>query len=599
MKQSYIRNLLYGVSLLWTCSPKRVVHIALQQIARYFEWLFYSVYFMRYIIESMESGLSFEKLTSMVLLFAVVFCTLGLYGSYYRTSVIVLTDTVIHQKLYAKLYAKAANVELACYENPEFYSKYTMAINGAAEKLIACTTSFFEIIFGVVASAIAFYAILSIDPWMGFFVLAPLLGNFLFGRIQAKINYKRDMDDVKNVRKAAYVNRVMYLADYAKEIRYTNIYKLMMDKFTIATGDSMRVIKHHSKKASWSMWFRNILTFHIFFEGVTCYAAFRCMVSGSIGLGDLTIVFTAMTATSWIMIGLFDAVNTAMQNGVMVGYLKNFLDYEATIPEDQGGILPSTQIDSIEFRDVSFAYQEGKPMISHVSFRVYGAKTVALVGHNGAGKTTLIKLLLRLYDPTEGEILLNGVNIKKYNLKAYRDLFGVAFQDYKMMAFSLRENILMGNRPGDETQVVNSALQKAGVYERVLRFENGLDANLTKEFDAAGEALSGGETQKIVVARAFAKEASILLFDEPSSALDPIAEYELYESIRKERGGHMVFFISHRLSSVKDSDVVWMLQNGEIIESGTHETLMKQKGVYADMYQKQAVNYLALEKEGA
>jgi ATP-binding cassette subfamily B protein len=595
-KHSYLANILYGIGLLWTCSKKRVIHIALQEITGYFEWLFYAVYFMRYIIDNIVEGASFYHLMGMVLLFALCFCTLGMYNSYVRSYVIPLTDTQIYQNLYTKLYGKAANVELACFENPEFYSKYTMAINGAADKLIAATTSFFKIVFGAIASVVAFYAIISIDPWMGLFVLAPLLGNFLFGRIQARINYKRDMADVKNVRKAAYVNRVMYLADYAKELRYSNIHDLMMAKFQEAASGSVSVINRFAKKASWSMWFKNILTFHIFFEGVTCYTAFRCMVSGTIGLGDLVIVFTAMTATSWIMIGLFEAINTAMQNGVAISYLKSFMEYQTKIPEDQEGIIPDPKVTSIEFRNVSFAYQEGKPMIQNISFAVTGGQSIALVGHNGAGKSTLIKLLLRLYDPTEGEILVNGVNIKEYQLKAYRELFGVAFQDYKVMAFSLMENILMGNRPSNETQVVTQALEKAGVTQRVHRFSKGLQANLTKEFDPEGEALSGGEIQKIVVARAFAKGADILLFDEPSSALDPIAEFELYQSISREREQHTVFFISHRLSSVKDSDMVMMMENGAIIERGTHTELMEKKGTYANMYHKQAVNYLALDQ---
>jgi ATP-binding cassette subfamily B protein len=598
-KHSYIGNNLYGIALLWSCSKKRVIHIALEQLTGYFEWLFYAVYFMRYIINNIVEGASFTNLMGMVLLFALCFCTLGMYNSYVRSYVIPLTDTQIYQNLYTKLYGKAANVELACFENPDFYSKYTMAINGAADKLIAVTTSFFEIVFGAIASAVAFYAIISIDPWMGLFVLAPLIGNFVVGRVQAKVNYKRDMADVKNVREAAYVNRVMYLADYAKEIRYSNIHDLMMAKFQEAASGSVSVFNRFAKKAVWSMWFRNILTFHVFFEGVTCYTAFRCMVSGTIGLGDLVIVFSAMTATSWIMIGLFDAINASLQNGVAISYLKSFMEYEATIPEDQEGILPDPKVTSIEFRNVSFAYQEGEPMIRNVSFTVTGGQSIAFVGHNGAGKSTLMKLLLRLYDPTEGEILVNKVNIKEYQLKAYRELFGVAFQDYKVMAFSLMENILMGNRPGNETEVVQEALDKAGMTERVHKFSKGLQGNLTKEFDPEGEALSGGEIQKIVVARAFAKGADILLFDEPSSALDPIAEFQLYQSISREREQHTVFFISHRLSSVKDSDMVFMMENGAIIERGTHMELMEKKGTYANMYHKQAVNYLALDQEGA
>ena len=190
------------------------------------------------------------------------------------------------------------------------------------------------------------------------------------------------------------------------------------------------------------------------------------------------------------------------------------------------------------------------------------------------------------------------MNIKEYNLKEYRKLFSAAFQDYKVMAMSVKDNVLMGGSFDNPDNVAEYALKCAGVWEKVQSLSAGMDTIMTKEFDKDGAVLSGGEQQKIVVARAFAQKASVKVFDEPSSALDPIAEYELYKGIMNESKGHITLFISHRLSSVKDADMVFMLENGKVIEQGSHQELMRTKGKYCEMFIKQAQNYLANESYG-
>ena len=273
-----------------------------------------------------------------------------------------------------------------------------------------------------------------------------------------------------------------------------------------------------------------------------------------------------------------------IKNGMFINNLRGFLEYEESISESQDGVMPE-KFESIEFCNVSFTYKEKEEATIHdLSFKLYRNETIALVGHNGAGKTTIIKLLLRLYDPTEGKILYNGRDIREYNLHAYREMFATTFQDFRMFGLTVRENVLMGRQYENGDDVVAKALQ-------------GIDTMMTKEFNENGAVLSGGESQKIAVARTFAKDASLKIFDEPSSALDPIAEYELFENIMREGEDHTMMFISHRLSSVKNCDRVYMLEKGRLIEEGTHEELMKQNGSYAKMYTRQAMNYLAIEQE--
>lgn len=593
-------NNLYAVRTVWGISRKRVLHIALNSAAGYAEWIFTSIFFLRYVIGAIEDEAPFQTILAFIMICFAVFLLLAAYESYLNAAVYPFTDNKIYRVLYRRLYAKAGNVELRCFEDADFYNRYTMALDGAPQKMTGSVNFFFSVIFGAAAAAAAFWSMFCIDPYSVLFVVSPIIGNFVFGGLMSKIWGGRYVDNVKYNRMAEYVNRVMHLADYAKEIRFSSIHALMMRRYGDAVRGNQSVADKYAKKAVVYTWAQNVTTFALVFEGIMIYAAYRTIVSKTMGLAELAIMFTAMSTSSWILIGMFNNIGEAMKNGQFLEYFRTFMEYREKIPEDQDGILPE-RIRSVEFRDVCFAYRENEPVINHLSFRIEGNKVCALVGHNGAGKTTVIKLLFRLYDPTSGEILVNGIDIRKYNLKAYRREFSAAFQDYKVMAMTVKDNVLMGGHFDNPDETAERALKCAGVWEKVQSLSKGMDTMMTKEFDGGGAVLSGGEQQKLVVARAFARNASVKVFDEPSSALDPIAEYGLYRGIMDESRGHITLFISHRLSSVKDADEVFMLENGAVIEHGTHRQLMERNGKYCEMFTRQARNYLADEtyREGA
>lgn len=594
-KPKLFLNNLYAVKTVWGISKTRVIHTALSSVAGYAEWIFMSIFFLRYVIGAIEREAPFETILFFIGICFAVFLILAGYEGWLNAVINPYTDNKIYRVLYRRLYAKAGNVELRCFEDADFYNRYTMALDGSAQKMTSSVNYFFSVIFGVIAAAAAFWSMFSIDPYSILFVISPIIGNFVFGGLMSKIWGGRYVDNVKNNRMAEYVNRVMHLAEYAKEIRFSSIHGLMMKRYEDAIEGNCAVADKYAKKAVVYTWAQNVTTFALVFEGIMIYAAYRTIVSRTMGLAELAIMFTAMSTSSWILIGLFNNLSEAMKNGQFLEYFRTFMEYKERIPEDQDGIMPE-KIHSIEFRNVSFAYKENEPVIRDLSFTIEGEKVCALVGHNGAGKSTIIKLLFRLYDPTSGEILVNGINIKEYNLKAYRKEFSATFQDYKVMAMSVKDNVLMGRKTDDPDEAAKRALKCAGAWDKVESLPNGMDTVMTKEFDGGGAVLSGGEQQKIVVARAFAQNASVKVFDEPSSALDPIAEYELYKGIMSESKGHITLFISHRLSSVKDADEVFMLENGAVIERGTHRELMALNGKYCEMFTKQARNYLADEE---
>ena len=587
------QNNLYALRLMWKICPRQVLHKAITRFLGYFEWLFYSAFFMRFVISALETEQEFSSIMIFVGVTVAVFAGISLYNSFVNGTVTPITTIVVSRELSKRLFRKSRNVELSCYEDEEFYNKYTLAMEKADERLIETVDVIWGIVFGVMASVAAFLFLFEVDKYAVLFVGFPILGNFCFSKVLGKMDFERNKDMAPYNRKIAYVNRVMYMADYAKEIRLTNAFRLMQRHYREAIEGLRECTRKYVKKSMIFHWLYVIFTFSFIFEGLLIYGTYRALVSHTISLAELSVITSMMVSTTWILIGFTESLMKGFKNGLFMWNLRTFLEYEEVIPEDYDGDDPGEEIQSIEFRDVSFSYKE-EQVLYHLSFEIRGGKTYALVGHNGAGKSTIIKLLMRFYDPTEGEIFLNGRNIKEYNLQKYRALFATAFQDCRILSLSVLENVLMKKAGDGDRERVAEALQMAGVYDKIMSLPNGMDTILLKEFCEDGVVLSGGQYQKIGVARAFVRQCPIKIFDEPSSALDPISEYQLFDNILKSSREKTVLFISHRLSSVQNADWVFMLENGMVKEEGTHSMLIKKQGIYADMYKKQAENYLAV-----
>lgn len=588
------KNSWYAIRLAYSMSRSRVVNALLTKFFFYFEWVFFSAFFLRNIVAALDKDSEPGTIFTFIFGCGALFFCINLYNNYTENVTFPLEGTRLYYGIYRKLYAKAKNVELRCYEDSDFYNRYTMAMDNAGDKVTVIIDSVCGIVTGFLAFVTVFYTMFEIDPLSVLFILSPLAGNFIFGNWKNKLEFRRYQENVPNDKVLNYANRVMYLSDYAKEIRLSNVFNLMRKQYAEATQRNREIAKKYAFRIAVADFFRMEFCFTVMFEGVLLYAIYKNLVKGSISLAELTVMSSIMVSATWILIGLFENIMETVKNGLFIQNLRDFLEYEEKIPETQDGIMPSESFESIEFEHVSFSYKE-ETTIKDLSFKIHNGESVALVGHNGAGKSTIIKLLLRLYDPTEGIIRLNGIDIREYNLRAYRRLFATAFQDFKLMGMTVKDNVLMGTHPEREEELVLEALKKAGIYDRIMALPKGIHTMMTKEFDEEGAVLSGGESQKLAVARAFVKASPVRIFDEPSSALDPIAEYELFNSIMKDGQEHTMIFISHRLSSVKNANRVFMLEKGQIIEEGTHRELMERNGSYAQMYQKQAMNYLAVD----
>ena len=281
----------------------------------------------------------------------------------------------------------------------------------------------------------------------------------------------------------------------------------------------------------------------------------------------------------------------ACESSLYVQKIRNFLEYETAITSSENAI-PESSAKDVHVEDMSFSYGKSEDMLlRNINIDIKAGEKIALVGYNGAGKTTLVKLLMRLYDPKSGRIVMNGRDIREYDVEKFRRSIGVVFQDFKIFAGTVSENVVMDNLRGGEEERVREALTESGLIRRIDKMEKGTDSFLTTETREDGIDLSGGESQKLAISRVFYQNAGLMILDEPSSALDPIAEYQLNHAMLTSTKDKTVIFISHRLSTTRIADRIIMLENGQVVEEGTHAQLLEQGGKYAGMWNVQAGAY--------
>ncbi len=600
MKAGYFINNKYILKLLWRVKKGRVIGELLYSALNYFYWVFYDILFLKYLVEALEIGKSFEQIMTFILAAMLGFMFPNIISSYYVNVYRPRSDADIFEAVNTMLFDKATHVELECYENVEFYNRFTLAMKDCEKRLTQILENQCVILTSGIASVFALYYMFSIDHFVIVFIAGPLIGNFVFGKMINEVKFRMNKECVPYQRRMEYVNRTLYLADYAKEIRMSEIFHVLKQIYDEGFRGVLGKIKEYRKRKVFLVLMRNIFTFVVIFQGVIFYSLYRVMVSETMSISGFTVLFSAMTAVAHMVIQSSKAIIQSYEYSLYIANLREFLEYEPAVDELQKGLLPkdceaaAENSPVLEFRNVGFAYLgQEKYSLHDINMTIHRNEKIAIVGHNGAGKTTFVKLLMRLYDVSEGEIQYFGRNIKELDLPEYRKLYGTAFQDYQVFAMTVAENVLMRKPENDDDyRKVEDCLKRTGVYEKVSRLPQGMDTVLTKEFAEDGAVLSGGELQKIAVARAFAKDYRVAIFDEPSSALDPVAEYQLYENILQECADKTVVFISHRLSTAVLADRIYLFENGGIVEQGSHDTLMRQNGRYADMFRKQAENYV-------
>lgn len=327
-------------------------------------------------------------------------------------------------------------------------------------------------------------------------------------------------------------------------------------------------------------------------QGILLCVSYYCVLALAIA-GTITVgmVLRYAQAIFQACMSVSASIRLAGEFRTDVGRIASTLEYlNLEAEKTKGDSFTEMTKGVIEFRNVSFRYPGTKELVlDHVSLKIEPSEKIAVVGKNGSGKTTLVKLLCRLYEPEEGEILWNGKNIREYDLREWQKIFAIVFQDYSLLSLTLGQNVAASEQY--ETERAKEVLQLAGFGERLNKLKKGLETVVYPEYEQDGVSFSGGEEQKIAIARAIYKGGQICILDEPTAALDPVSESRVYESFDEIVKGKTAVYISHRLSSCKFSDRIFVLDNGKIAESGTHEALLSQNGLYAQLWQAQAQYY--------
>lgn len=324
-------------------------------------------------------------------------------------------------------------------------------------------------------------------------------------------------------------------------------------------------------------------------QGVAYGYLLFCMIKRRISIGSFTMYVGAVTTFAASLKSVLESVTEIRTYDMYYDKLDEYLSLPMKLRCGKQMKVPAGAYE-IEFRNVSFRYPGSeKYALQNINFAIHSGEKLSVVGENGAGKTTFVKLLTRLYDPTEGEILLNGVDIKEIAYETYMSIFSAVFQDYKLFSFSLKENVALALPMNEER--VREVLEYVGLGKKIQKLPKGIDTAVYKNFDETGFEPSGGEGQKIALARALYKNASIVILDEPTAALDPRAEYEIYQQFNDMVKGKTAVYISHRLSSTKFCDTIAVFKNGQIVEYGSHDELMKKGEIYKELFDMQAQFY--------
>lgn len=590
-----VKDCAYAIRLVVTTSPITLLLRILLELINTFSSFIVGTFVVRYIINSFETGLDFKT----VALSAGVMIAVPLLLQLIINPLITIVEDVafikVEKKVLGGLYDKCTEVELACFENPEFYDKYVKAtgeINWRMWNLTWAVTNLFGAIVGMMLYGSLLF---TMDPAFIVFAILPLFGAF----IKKKANvlwHKHTTEDKEYHRRAKYAQRVFYSGEYAKEIRLSNAKEFLLQRYEQASNGRVEVVKKYGIKEMLLELAHTGLQTIITNPLAIAYAVWRTVVSGTLGIGDCAVVINSVSSLTGTFTQITDRYYRAHEHALFFEDFRGFMDYDPKMKDKKDARSPERG--TIRLENVSFKYEGSDSLVlKNVSMKIGKNEKIALVGHNGAGKSTLIKLLLRLYDPTEGQITLDGTPLSELKLREYRDMFSVVFQDFKVISLPVAENVLMRPREEGDEEKILEALKSSGAYERIMELPNGIETMLTKEFDEDGAVLSVGQAQKVAIAHAFLKDAPFIILDEPSSALDPVAENEMYNNMMRAGEGKAMIFISHRLSSAVSADRIYMLENGEVIESGSHAELMALDGKYADMFKKQAQNYVDIDRE--
>lgn len=502
---------------------------------------------------------------------------------------------IFNAKASAIFYKKVGFVDYDFHESPEFLNGYTRSLEMGVENIFNVANTVFEIIMKLVQSFAVFTVLAEIDYRIILIVcLIALIFILIFVRV-GFLNKKENSIKRPLQRMTWYNRRAFVLKDSMADIKTTDIDKMLIENNQKSFDGVIKTInKYRSRATAWAL-VGEILLMCMFPIIVALIAYFTTDLENNVAS------FAAMTVAATTISTLINGLTS------LIGRLESVLP-EAKIPfdllklngkieNDRGEVLDE-EFESLEVNNIDFSYDNNKLHLNDISLSIKRGEKIAIVGSNGAGKTTLVKMLLRLYDPVNGNILINGKDYKDLNVRSLRKVVGAVFQNIETYALTIGENILLREvKTEDDINLINEALKFSGLYDYVYSLKDNINTNITREFDRDGVVFSGGQNQRLALARGYAQNYQLFVLDEPSSALDPFAEAEVYKNMLEIGKDKAIIFISHRLTTTVNADKIYLIENAKVLESGTHEELMRLRGKYYEMFESQSKKYIGEDYE--
>src|SRR6516162_5646088 len=502
-------------------------------------------------------------------------------------------DTVLADKyskyVSVRIMEHASRLDLTSYEDPTFQDKLERARVQGTDRVLMIQAAG-RLVQQVVTTASMAFSICLFSPWLLAALVVCIVPAFLGETHFAFLGYSLSFAQTPARREMEYLRVLGGSKESAKELKLFGLGPYLVERFTML---AMRLHKQTAGLARRRLFVGSLLTLlgTLGYYGTYAFVIYQT-VTGVLTIGTLTFLAGAIAGASTNIQQVFSTFSTIADQALFVGDLLDFFAVKPAVLSKANALaVPRPIRQGFEFRNVSFAYPNGRKVLHDVNFKLSPGERIALVGENGQGKTTIVKLLTRLYDPTEGQILLDGVDLREYDQEDLWREIGVIFQDFMRYDLTATENIAMGRiEERNNTFRIRAAAQKSLAEDVIRKLPKGYEQLLGCRFDG-GTDLSGGEWQKLALARAYLREAQVLVLDEPTAALDARAEYEVFERFNELTESKMALFISHRFSTVRMAERIIVLENGSIAEEGSHNQLMARGGTYAEMFELQAASY--------
>lgn len=547
------------------------------------------VRFPEIVIDSLSKGDTFVHIAVI----ASIICTVSLFIHilpYLFHSYFAKKQETIELKVKRDIYEKSKQVDYKYIDNPEYYDNYAWAVNEYANQISSVRKFVNKFLSYFISISVLIAIMATIGPWILVIEVIQMFLQAVINNYYNKIDIKKKSELVPVNRKLSYYHRLFYMKDYSADMKATSLSQFVFNEFEQTGKTKVNITEKYAKKAGLCI---------ILQESIFCLTEFSIIIylvhniiAGNIPeIGMYMTMMLAFYRVDSKLYGFIGMIKEVQSFSLNAEKIRQFFDIKSEIeiagPENK--LVPSADMFSVNLKNVGFKYENSDFALENLNISINPGEKVAIVGENGAGKSTFVKLLLRLYDVSEGEITINNKPIKAYDIHALRKKIGVAFQNTNIYAMTFLENISLYNEATSfELDNISNELEINSILEK-----NNADYNaeLTREFDKSGIMLSGGEAQKVALARIMTGEFGLLLLDEASSALDPIAEYKMSQMILGAANKTTTIMIAHRLSAIRNADKIILIDHGKVSETGTHDDLMKLRGKYYEMFTKQAENY--------